>query len=95
MRSGVKRQIVFVRTWDGPASKVSSPRLAFGVQDLGCELDRSRLKTPSKNRPIELVEERPRIRGALRLFRMRQCLFRCRPWRFRRFRRCSRFGLGV
>src|SRR5260221_14454245 len=43
MRSGIKRQIVIVRTWDGPASKASSPRLAFGVQDLGCELDRSRL----------------------------------------------------
>src|SRR5260221_7103708 len=43
MRSGLKCQIVIVRTWDGPASKVSSPRLAFGVQDLGCELDRSRL----------------------------------------------------
>ncbi len=52
-------------------------------------------KTPSKTRPIELGEERPRIHGALRLFRLRQCLFRRRPWRFRRFRRRSRFGLGV
>lgn len=44
MRSDVKRQVVIVRTRDGsPASKASSPLLAFGVQDLGRELDRSRL----------------------------------------------------
>src|SRR5712691_12749756 len=52
-------------------------------------------KTPSKTRPIELGEERPRIHGALCLFRLRQCLFRRRPWHFHRFRRRSRFGLGV
>lgn len=50
-------------------------------------------KTASKDGPIELVEERPRIGGALRLFRLRQCLFRRRPWRLGRLHRLIRFGL--
>lgn len=44
MRSGVKRQKRHSsKNLDGPASTASSPLLAFGVQDLGCELDRRRL----------------------------------------------------
>ena len=66
---------------------------ASGGQKAGTP-DQRRLdrKTASKDGPIELVKERSRIGGPLRLFRLRQCLFR-RSWRFRprRFRRRSRF----
>jgi len=47
-------------------------------------------KAASKDGPIELVKEGSRIGGTLRLFRLRQCLFR-RPWRFCCFCRRSRF----
>lgn len=47
-------------------------------------------ETASEDRPIELVEERPRIGGALRLFGPRQCLFGRRPRG-----RSGRFRFGV
>ena len=50
-------------------------------------------KTASKDRAIELVEERLRIGGTLLLFCLHQCLFGC-LWRFRLPRRSPRCRLG-
>jgi hypothetical protein len=71
-----------------PSGTTSSSQQAIAPGQ--SRLDR---KTGREDGLIEFVKERLRVRGALRLFRLRQCLFR-RPRCSRSFRR-RRFGLRV